>query len=202
MDAYAAPFHARGMATLAFDGPGQGEAEYEQPIRGDFEAPVRAVVDWLELRRDVDTARIGCWGVSLGGYYAPRAAAYEPRIRACISISGPYDWAELWDELPRLTREAFRFRSHKATDEAAREHARGLTLRDAARRIRCPLLLVGGRLDRLVPWRHAERIAREAAGPVEVLRVEDGGHNANDRPHRYRSRSADWMAERLGLARK
>ncbi len=202
MDAYEAPFHARGMATLAFDGPGQGEAEYDLPIRGDFEAPVKAVVDWLETRADVDPARVGCWGVSLGGYYAPRAAAYEPRVRACISISGPYDWAEIWDELPLLTREAFRVRSHKATEADAREHGRGLTLKDAARRIACPLFLVGAKLDRLIPWQHAERIAREAAGAVELLMVEDGGHNANNRPYRYRSRSADWMAERLGLPRK
>jgi 2,6-dihydroxypseudooxynicotine hydrolase len=190
------------MATLAFDGPGQGEAEYELAIRGDFEAPVKAVVDWLELRHDVDTASIGCWGVSLGGYYAPRAAAYEPRIRACISISGPYDWAEIWDELPLLTREAFRFRSHKATEAEAREHGRSLTLKEAARRIACPLFLVGAKLDRLIPWQHAERIAREAGGPVELLMVEDGGHNANNRPYRYRSRSADWMAAQLGLARR
>ena len=202
MDAYEAPFHARGMATLAFDGPGQGEAEYDLPIRGDFEAPVKAVVDWLETRADVDPARIGGWGVSLGGYYAPRAAAYEPRIKACISISGPYDWAEIWDELPLLTREAFRFRSHKATQEEAREHGRNLTLKEAGRRIACPLFLVGAKLDRLIPWQHAERIAREAAGPVELLMVADGGHNANNRPYRYRSRSADWMAERLGLPRR
>jgi 2,6-dihydroxypseudooxynicotine hydrolase len=201
MDAYEAPFHARGMATLAFDGPGQGEAEYDLPIRGDFEAPVKAVVDWLETRGDIDRDRISAWGVSLGGYYAPRAAAYEPRIKACISISGPYDWAEIWDQLPLLTREAFRFRSHLPTADAAREHGKHLTLKEAARRIACPLFVVGAKLDRLIPYQHAERIAAEARGPVELLVVEDGGHNANNRPYRYRSRSADWMAERLGLPR-
>ena len=202
MAAYEAPFHARGMATLAFDGPGQGEAEYELPIRGDFEAPVKAVVDWLQTRTDIDRERIGAWGVSLGGYYAPRAAAYEPRIKACISISGPYDWAEIWGQLPLLTREAFRFRSHKRTPEAALEHGRSLTLKNAARRIACPLFVVGAKLDRLIPYQHAERIAAEARGPVELLVVEDGGHNANNRPYRYRSRSADWMAGQLGLPRR
>jgi 2,6-dihydroxypseudooxynicotine hydrolase len=202
MDAYEAPFHARGMATLAFDGPGQGEAEYELPIRGDFETPVRAVVDWLQARTDVDGERIGAWGVSLGGYYAPRAAAYEPRIKACISLSGPYDWAEIWGQLPLLTREAFRFRSHKRTPEEALEHGRSLTLREAARRITCPLFVVGAKLDRLIPYQHAERIAAEARGPVELLVVEDGGHNANNRPYRYRSASADWMAGQLGLPRR
>jgi 2,6-dihydroxypseudooxynicotine hydrolase len=202
MDAYEAPFHVRGMATLAFDGPGQGEAEYELPIRGDFEAPVTAVVDWLRARTDVDGERIGAWGVSLGGYYAPRAAAYEPRVKACISLSGPYDWAEIWGQLPLLTREAFRVRSHKRTPEEALEHGRSLTLGEAARRLACPLFIVGAKLDRLIPYQHAERIAAEARGPVELLVVEDGGHNANNRPYRYRSRSADWMAAQLGLPRR
>ena len=50
-----------------------------------------------------------------------------------------------------------------------------------------------------MPWQHAQRLAREAHGPVELLIVEDGNHIANNRPYRYRLRSADWMAARLGL---
>ena len=61
-DAYEAPFLARGMAVLAFDGPGQGESEYELGIRGDYEVAVREVVDWVEKRSDVDKQRIGLWG--------------------------------------------------------------------------------------------------------------------------------------------
>ena len=63
--------------------------------------------DFLARRSDVDAARVGLWGVSLGGYYAPRAAAFDQRIKACIALSGPYDWGEVWDGLPELTREAF-----------------------------------------------------------------------------------------------
>src|SRR5688572_15011889 len=86
MDTNESVFLARGMATLSFDGPGQGEGEYDFAIRGDYEAPVKAVVDLLEKRSDVDPGRIGLWGVSLGGYYAPRAAAYEKRVKACIAL--------------------------------------------------------------------------------------------------------------------
>jgi len=50
-----------------------------------------------------------------------------------------------------------------------------------------------------VPAAHAERLAKSVSGPVELLMVEDGGHNANNRPYRYRSRSADWLAGQLGL---
>ncbi len=199
LHAYEEPFLARGIAVLAFDGPGQGEAEYDIPICGDYERAAAAVVDWVCTRKDLDAERVANWGVSLGGYYAPRAAAFEKRLKACIALSGPFDWAEIWDGLPELTRETFRVRSHAADADAARRNATYLSLKDVAGQITCPLLIVAGRQDRLVPAAHAERLARSVAGPVELLMVEDGGHNANNRPYRYRSRSADWLAARLGL---
>jgi 2,6-dihydroxypseudooxynicotine hydrolase len=200
MDAYEAIFLARGMATLAFDGPGQGEAEYELAIRADYEAPVKSVLDWIETRRDVDAGRVGLWGVSLGGYYAPRAAAFEKRARACISLSGPYDWADIWPQMNPLTREAFRVRAGCASEDAAREHGASLSLKAVASKITCPLFVVAGKLDRIVPWQHGERLAREARGEVEFLLIEDGNHVANNRAYRYRTQSADWMAGKLGLS--
>jgi dipeptidyl aminopeptidase/acylaminoacyl peptidase len=197
--AYEEPFLARGIAVLAIDGPGQGEAEYEIPICGDYERAAKAVVDWIEKRPDLDAGRIAIWGVSLGGYYAPRAAAFEKRIKACIALSGPFEWDRIWDGLPELTRETFRVRSHAANETEAREKAKMLTMKDAAAKIACPIFIVTGRQDRLVPASHAEELAKAVSGPVELLMVEDGGHNANNRPYRYRSRTADWLARQLGL---
>jgi 2,6-dihydroxypseudooxynicotine hydrolase len=202
LHAYEKPFLARGMAILAIDGPGQGEAEYEIPICGDYERAARAVCDWIEERPDLDAAKIAMWGVSLGGYYAPRATAYEKRIKACIGISGPFEWKEIWAALPLLTREAFRVRSHCATEADALKAAATLSMQDAAPRITRPIFIVTGRQDRLVPASHAERLAGSVSGPAELLIVEDGGHNANNRPYRYRSRTADWLAGQLGLPRQ
>ena len=199
--AYEEPFLARGIAVLAIDGPGQGEAEYEIPICGDYERAARAVVDWIEKRSDLDKDRVGIWGVSLGGYYAPRAAAYEKRIKACIALSGPFEWERIWDGLPELTRETFRVRSHSKDETGARSVAKTLTMKEAAPRVTCPIFIVTGRQDRLVPASHAEQLARTVSGPVELLIVEDGGHNANNRPYRYRSRTADWLAGQFGLPR-
>jgi 2,6-dihydroxypseudooxynicotine hydrolase len=66
-----------------------------------------------------------------------------------------------------------------------------------AGRIACPLYIVAGKQDRVIPWQHAERLAREAAGPVDLVMIEDGGHVANNRGYRWHLQSADWMAERL-----
>jgi dienelactone hydrolase len=196
-DCYEQPFLARRMATLSFDGPGQGEGEYDFAIRGDYEVAVAAVIDFIQTRPDLDSSRIGLWGVSLGGYYAPRVAAFEPRASACVALGGPFDWVAAWDGLPELTREAFRVRSHCATAEEARRHAATLSLNGIAHRITCPIYIMNGRQDRLVPWQDAERLAREVKGPVKLHTIADGNHIATNRAYRWRPDSADWMAEQL-----
>jgi 2,6-dihydroxypseudooxynicotine hydrolase len=159
--------------------------------------PVAAVIDFVATRRDLDAQRIGLSGISLGGYYAPRAAAFDKRIKACMALGGPYDWAESWDALPELTREAFRVRSHCATLEEARRHAATLSLAGVAEKITCPIYIMNGRLDRIVPAADAERLAREVKGEVTLNIVADGNHIANNRTYRWRPQAADWMAEKL-----
>ena len=198
MDTNERVFLDRGLATLAFDGPGQGEGEYARPICPEYERPVAAVIDWLEGRGDVDAARLGIWGVSLGGYYAPRAAAFDKRIRACISLTGPFDWEAIFERIPPITRAAFTARSFSKSEAGAREFSKRMTLRDCANNITCPLYIVGGRLDRVVPPEEAEKLARAAAGPVTMNMIEDGTHVANNRIYKYRTQSADWMAAQLG----
>jgi 2,6-dihydroxypseudooxynicotine hydrolase len=202
LDVYENIFLARGMATLAFDGPGQGEAEYEFPIRGDYEVAVKAVFDYLETRSDVDAKRAGLWGVSLGGYYAARAAAFEKRAKACISLSGPYSWVEVFDARNELSREAFRVRSHSGTMEAAREVAMTLTLAGVAKNITCPVFVVGGERDHLTPPHNARRIAAEVSGPCELMIVEGGNHVANNRRYMFQTPTADWMGQQLGVAKR
>lgn len=198
MGAYEQLFLDRNLATLTFDGPGQGEGEYDFGIRHDYEVPIEAVVNHIESRNDLDAKRIGLWGVSLGGYYVPRAAAYEKRIKACIGLSGPYDWGAVWDSLPILTRDAFRVRSHSTNEEEARLLALKFSLKGVAQKISCPIFIVAGKLDRLISYKDAERLAEEVSGPVELLIIEDGNHVANNRAYRYRLQTADWMAEQLG----
>lgn len=190
-------FLQRGMAILAFDGPGQGEAEYEFAIRPDYENVVGPVIEWLSGRNDIDVERIGIWGISLGGYYAPRTAAFEKRIKACIANCGPYDWGALWENLPGLTRAAYVQRSHSASEQEAHQKAFELSLAGVAEQIECPLFVIAAGLDRLCPPEDAQRLAAEARGQTKLLFVEDGNHVAHNRFYRYRNQSADWMAAQL-----
>jgi 2,6-dihydroxypseudooxynicotine hydrolase len=160
---------------------------------------VKAVVDYIGTRKDLDAARVGLWGVSLGGYYSARAAAFEKRLKACISLSGPYNWVETFDGRNELSREAFRVRSHCKTMEEAREKAKTLTLEGVAKNITCPIFVVGGELDGLTPPHNAKRIAAEVSGPCELLIVKGGNHVANNRRYMFQTQTADWMAQKLGL---
>ena len=191
-------FLERGIATFSVDGPGQGEAEYDLAIRGDWEVPGAAIIDYLAAEPALDASRIGVWGVSLGGYYAPRVASGDERVRACVALAGPFAFAENWDQRPILTREAFRVRSKSADMASARDVAAQLSMEGRAGLIRCPLLAVMGKRDRLIPWTQAARLVEEAGGPAELLLLEEGNHGcANLAPfHRYLT--ADWVAEQLG----
>ena len=179
------------MATLVFEGPGQGEAQYDfadpRRLRGAGRRPCSIIV---ETRRDLDAKRIGMWGVSLGGYYAPRAAAFEKRIKACIALGGPFNWGAAWDGLPELTREAFRVRSHCKTQDEARKNA----AHAVARRRRA---------EHHLPDLHRERPARpHRAGQrrrASGARGQRPGRADDDRgrqPHRHQPRLPLALAKR------
>jgi len=189
-------FLARGLATFSVDGPGQGKAEYDLPIRPDWEVPGRAFVDALIARDDIDADRIGVWGVSLGGYYAPRFASGDDRIKACVSLCGPYTFGENWDMMPALTRETFAVRSRSKNADDSRAQALTLTMADRTAALRCPTLIVAGKKDRLIPWQQAQRLHQEVHGS-EFLLLEDGNHGCANVVAAHRYRTADWMAARL-----
>ncbi|HXF66342.1 MAG TPA: alpha/beta hydrolase family protein [Burkholderiales bacterium] len=201
MDDYENRFLKRGVATLAFDGPGQGEAEYDFAILPEYERAVKSVIDFIETRPDLDSGRVGIWGVSLGGYYAPRAACFERRIKACVALSGAYERTGSFEGRPVINVEAFRVRSKSRDLEEAGQVARRMSLRGIAKNITCPIYIVAGTRDRLLPHTEAEKLAAEVSGPCVLDVIEGGNHVVNNYWYRYRDQTADWMAVQLGVPR-
>lgn len=87
----------RGYHCLLFDGPGQGVTLRLQglPFRYDWENVITPVVDFVVQRSDVDPDRIGLMGLSMGGSLAPRAAAFEKRIKVCVANPGVLNWSDI-----------------------------------------------------------------------------------------------------------
>ena len=186
----------RGIAVLSVDGPGQGESSAWSVIQPDYEVAVAGMIDWIGTREDLDASRVGLFGTSLAGYYAPRAAAFEKRVVAVVGNCGPYDWSECFDILPQVTKEAYTYYSGASDESEARVKAGELSLEGVAAQITCPLLIVHGSDDPFIPWEQGERIASEAGG--EFLLVEGGTHGVNNKPHAWQAYAIDWMTGHLG----
>jgi 2,6-dihydroxypseudooxynicotine hydrolase len=189
-------FLQRGMATLSLDGPGQGETGFALNIRPDYEVAVAAILDAVSGRSELDPQRIGAVGVSLGGHYVVRAAAFEPRLKAIAGISGPFDFATNWDLMPELTRETIAHHTGSSDPEQARRCAGELNLAGVAERVIQPCLVITGKLDRVIAWEDTRRIAEAVPGAEWVLH-EDGSHVCNNIPYKYRPQVADWIRDQL-----
>jgi dipeptidyl aminopeptidase/acylaminoacyl peptidase len=205
-------FATRGIACLVIDTPGTGEPLRLRgvPSRPDYEVPTAAIVDFLQTRPDVDPDRIGLLGISLGGYYAPRGAAYEHRIKACVAWGAMWDygatWQERWATSSKTTSVPFwQLPWVMGTDtmEQALERVKQWTLAEAMPHLTQPLLIVHGEHDGAIPIADAQK-ALDAAGSADkelrIFTIAEGGseHVAADDPDPARQLITDWFADRLG----
>ena len=184
---------ARGLAAAVFDGPGQGPASFASNLRPDQEVAVRAMLDAVTARPDVDGRRVAVGGISYGGLFSIRTAAADDRVKAVVSVSSWYTPAGRFAEMDDLTRPGQYL--HHGPDPAASMAA--ITLAGAAGRARVPLLQVYGGSDPGSPPSHAERIAAEYGGPVTTVVYPDGVHILNNLWNVARPLIADWLADTL-----
>lgn len=184
----------RGLATLAFDGPGQGETYYRgMRLFPGWPQAVSAVIDWLEGRPEIDGSRIGMIGRSTGGFLAPRAAADEARVKALVVWGAMYDLGA-YELIPPLVQQGFVFiTAAKSLEEAARQ----IDLAGHAERITCPTYVVHGGRDNITPPSNAYRLVKEVSGPTRLDLYEDGIHCNHDLAYLVRPDMADWLAEQL-----
>ena len=206
----------RGIASLLVDQPGVGEALRLQELNAvyDSERWASAAVDYLEARTDVDAKRIGIVGISLGGYYAPRATAFEPRIALCVSWGGNHDWGEV--QRRRQRREGDHPVPHywnhvlwvwgQKDVETFMAIAQNVCLDGVAEKIRVPYLITHGSGDRQIPIEFAHKSYDQAINsPHRELRIfteREGGveHVAADNMEPSRSFICDWVAREFDAA--
>ncbi|HEX8854059.1 MAG TPA: alpha/beta fold hydrolase [Thermoleophilaceae bacterium] len=187
----------RGVATFVFDGPGHGAVSFELKLRPDYEVPIGAVVDWLEQRDDLDTARLGVCGISYGGLFACRAAALDARVKAAVSMSSWYTPAGRFQNQDHISQVGLR--QYMGEDPGAVQDA--MTLEGVADKITVPLLQVYGGRDPASPPEHAYRVEAEAQGPTTTVVYEDGVHVCNNLWYEARPLVGHWLARALQPAR-
>jgi alpha-beta hydrolase superfamily lysophospholipase len=209
----------RGISTLAIDGPGQGEALRLRgmPSRYDYEVPGTAAYEYVAGREDVDPSRVAIMAFSMGGYYAPRIAAFEKRYAALVAWGAHFDyhavWVDRWKHMQaggkNASSAAFQLPFVMGTPDmdTALEKTRKYTLAGVAGKIECPTLIVHGENDTIVPPHWAQKLY-EAVGTKEkqlkIFTAADGGseHCHGDNRVVGSNYIADWLADRLVKARR
>ena len=201
----------RGISLLAVDSPGVGEPLRlrDVPSRPDYEVPAGKFIDFLETRSDVDPARIGVMGVSLGGYYAPRAAAFEPRIACCAAWGAILDWGATWQRRYETASKTVSVPFHQLpwvmgteTMEEALERVKQWDLTPVLPKITQPFLMLHGELDKQIPLEDAYRAFELVASEDKEMHIftpDEGGaeHCQTDEPQVALNYIADWAAEKL-----
>ncbi|MES2185251.1 MAG: prolyl oligopeptidase family serine peptidase [Pseudomonadota bacterium] len=209
-------FRRRGVSLLIVDHPGVGAALRLQNLYSgpDTEKPAGACMDYLETRQDVDAKRVGIIALSLGGYYAPRAAAFEKRFACCVAWGAIFDYGVAVQSRMNGNGEPsvpgfgehlnWVFGKEKFADTL--EVVKQMSLEHIADKITCPLLVVHGENDRQIPLWHAERTIAAAVNSqdrtLKVFSLFDGGteHCGADNSTMVVDYMTDWVAERLGAA--
>ncbi|MDZ7677749.1 MAG: prolyl oligopeptidase family serine peptidase [Acidimicrobiales bacterium] len=188
----------RGMATLAFDGPGQGEFAAVQPLDDRFDRATSAVVDALLERDDIDPARIAVLGRSLGGFLAPLSAARDERLCAAAAFGALFD-LRFFDDIPPVPASGFRQLTGIDADDAAEQEVRRIIdLSGDIASLRCPLYVQHGEQDALIPVEQAHLTAAQAVNADVTLAIDpDGDHCSHNRHHIVRPQLADWLADQL-----
>lgn len=203
----------RGVSSLVVDQPGSGEALrlHGMTARHDCEHWASRIVDWLETRDDVDPRRIGCEGVSLGGYYCPRAVAMEPRFAAGVCWGANHDWRDV--QKKRLQKEGDfpvpHYWAHVCWVWGAKDIADFMRIAEdvhldgVVEKIRVPFLVTHGEKDSQIPLKWAQRtydqLVNSPRRELKVFTEREGGvqHASFDNSINAGHYIADWVAEVL-----
>ena len=209
-------YRRRGISLLIVDHPGVGAALRLSNLHSSphTERPAKASVDYLSTRPDVDPDRIGIVALSLGGYYAPRAAAFEKRFKCCVAWGAIFDFGAAFEarvggtnepSVPGFVDHAQWVFGTKNLDET-RAVTKQMTLENVADKITCPLLIVHGENDRQIPLWHAEKTYAHAVNSkdreLKIFHLADGGaeHCGADNGGLIVDYITDWVAEKLGAS--
>jgi 2,6-dihydroxypseudooxynicotine hydrolase len=171
---YGEYFVQRGFSVLYFDAPCLGESWERVRMDPYFQGIGRAVFNFLNDDKEFHFSKIGLLGLSLGGNMAVHIAASDVPVQSCVAVSAPFEPKNYFRDLFFLVQQA----AHHVIDESAPldRFMEMISLKDISQRVRCPLLLIGGDKDNILPGKDILKIYEIAPEPKKLIFYPDGTH--------------------------
>ena len=202
-------------SCLVLDGPGNGEARRFRNLvlHHETERHAGAAYDYLAARPEFDPQRIGIMALSLGGYYAPRAASMDHRFACCIAWGAEWNYCQKWKNriakmeggqkislsVPTLHLQ-WVFGAKDRPEALVK--LEGFNLDGVIQKMKCPFLLVHGEGDQQVPFEDAQAAINACGSQDKTLKVftraEGGYHHCQlDNVSIATAYMWDWLVDKL-----
>ena len=169
----------RGMHVISMDGPGQGNSNIQKirAVADNYERAGAAVIDYLEKREEVDSDKIGIYGVSMGSYWSLRLASYDNRPAALASGVATFNPNNTIFSVssPRF-KQMFMYMAGMDNEDEFDEMAEKMTVKGYADKVQCPTLLATGEFDPLCPLEDAVEVYEDLTCKKELWVIEDQFH--------------------------
>jgi dipeptidyl aminopeptidase/acylaminoacyl peptidase len=193
-------FLNRGMAVMSIDGPGQGETRVNglTVTLDNYQQAGKAAIDFLTSLPEVDSEKIGIFGISMGSYWGPLITAHDDRVKACVAMLGCYlDKDRIFNSAQPGFRKNYMFMSGIYDDEAFDRMAKEMTLAKVADRIKAAMLLACGEYDDLCPPEQVKEFFDMLDCPKEMWILEDEFHPCGGVAPELYPWAIDWLKDRL-----
>ena len=185
-----------GFNVFAFDGPGQGEMWKNMKMIPDYEKTISTIINWFEENNkyNIDFKKIATYGISLGGYFSFRAAAFDKRICCAVVISAP-GYSPGFSELKKVKRALLYTTGANSLKEVTSLWGE-ISIKEVPQLDR-PILLIYGEEDKLFPLEHAYYLMDWAVGEKELKSYPEGEHACINFLDEVVPYSIDWLRKHL-----
>ena len=199
-------FLERGIASLALDGPGQGECTVRDihVTATNFKEAGCAALAWMRAEPELDPDRIAILGVSFGSFWATQVASIDDRIKGCAVAFVCHEPGapKIFNMASPTFKLRFMYMAGYEDEEAFDKFAETISLEGIGERIKCPYLVVAGEDDELSPIEYTYEFLETIKTPKELLLYQAERHalgstTSSTLGPNWRVYMVEWLKDRL-----
>lgn len=183
----------KGFITFRFDfsGCGESEGKFKDQTHTQYINDLKSAIDFISSVKNIDKNKIGVTGHSKGGLIAILTASMDKRIKALVPVSAPIEYKEIYENVYKIDIAKWKRTGYLIDDEGRKLRYNyyldlmkyNKSIKKIIRKIKCPIILVHGEKDEIVPVHQAKDIMRYFNKPKELKILKGVPHKFRNSKH-------------------